>query len=775
VSDRRTATAVASVVLAMLVGACSSRKDAKPREEPVSPTSRPESAPVPAPPARGAPPQAVVIDIADPKAPCVFGYHGPVLDLSTPLAAAELGWKLRPASVEWIEHEGSSWAAIHGNSVAVDFFVVLPVDVMGDGPLGGTPFVQARLRGGAARSVSFYLNGHAIGSASVRRGETRIVAIKGAAALPVSGSNELTLRFSGVAKASTEPSLEIEWVHLGVGEPDPLYAAPIRKDSWVSRSFAGQPARALSLRGPGFARCEGWLPAGSVVEARASLEGAGAADAEIRVVRDRVPPTVIGTMHLDATDTSARVRTWPVGDIGVPGTLGAIELSVVRATKGARVVFGEPRVLAPSAAPAPPPSPASPPAHGVVLVVMSQVGARSLAPYGGTLATPAITQLAASGVIFDASRATTGVSNGAVGSMLTGLSARDLGTVDGDSRLPRGATTVADAVGQAGIASAFFTANPLTSSGYGFDRGWSHFEAAPPTDEAPAARVFDAAIRWLDEHHKSPFLLVIHARGGHPPWDVPLEKIKGLPPEGYTGGLDARHAGELLGRSARTPGSYRFDDADRARAGALYTAALEAEDEGFGRLMRALRASGDLDSTTVILTSDVGLNEGARIPFAESESLEESALTTPLIARWAHEPPSGRHVPAATTSEDIASTVLAAFGLPAPVTFRGKDLHALADGAQDTPSRPLLAADQDRFSLRWGAFVSSGVRDRETKLCDLSLEAACVTDVRESYPLASRLLHQNLFRGLVESKPSFAREPAALDPAMQAALKAWGR
>jgi len=762
-------------VLLVLLAGCGPRARTKPRELPGAASRDAEIAPQA--PEKNEPPRAIVIDMADPKAPCVFGFRGPVLDIGSRTAAAELGWKLKAPTVDWVEHEGSSWAAVRGKSLSVDFFVVVAADVTAEGPEGATPFVLARVRGGAARTLSFYLNGHAIGSATVPRGETRVVAIRGASARPVAGSNELTIHFTGIAKGTVDPSAEIEWVHFGVGEPDPLYAAPTRRDSWVSRTFAGQPGRALSLRGPGFARCEGWLPSGSVVETRATLEGPGAADAEIRVVRDRVPPTVIGTMHLDSTDTSTRVHSWPVGDIGLAGTLGAIELSVVRAAKGARVLFGEPRVVAPPVLTdaVRPAQAVATPATGVVLVVMSQLGPRSLAPYGGALDTPAITALASSGLVFDASRATTGVASGAVGSMLTGLTARDLGLIDGDSRLPAAVTTLADAVRQAGIASAFFTANPMTSSAFGFERGWSHFEAHGPTEDGPATRVFDAAVTWLDENKKRPFFLVIHARGGHPPWDVSLERIKALPPEGYTGGLDARHAGELLGRSLKTPGSYHFDDADRARAGALYGAAMEAEDAGLDRVVHALKAAGVFDSTTVIVTSDVGLNDTARVPFAESESLDEAALATPLIAQWAHDPPRGTHVAPAVSGEDIAMTILVAFGLPAPGTFHGKDLHALAEDAASSPTRPLLAMDQDRFALRWGPFVTSGARDHETKLCDISLEAACVTDVRESYPLVSRLLHGTLFSDLVVAKPSFAREPASLDAATQAALKMWGR
>jgi arylsulfatase A-like enzyme len=730
---------------------------------------------VPAPPPPATPSdRAVVLDEADPNAACVFGYRGPVLDLGAHGRAAQLGVKLVPPPVDWTEREGSSWVRVRGKSLSIGFFVVPPADVTSEGPTGATPFLEARVRGGAAKTVSFYLNGHALGGGVLVRGETRVLAIKAGAAQPLPGQNELTIRFSGLAKGAVDPSAELEWVHFGIGEPDPEYAAPTGGDTRASKNFAGQLDRALSLRGPGFARCAGWIPNGSVVETRARLEGPGAADAEVRFVRDRVPPTVIGTLHLDATDAAdARVHSWPVGDLGAAGTLGAIELSVVRASRGARVIFGEPRVLGPKQG-AKPEHAAIVPARAVVLIVLSQVGARSLSPYGGQLATPAIAALAASGDVFAPGRATTGVASGALGSMLTGLTARDLGLTDGDSRLPKEVTTVADAARQAGIASAFFTANPLTSAAFGFDRGWSHFESHGPTEDGPATRVFDAALAWLEDHRGAPFLLAIHARGGHPPWDVSLERVKSLPPDNYTGGLEARRAGELLGRSFRTPGSYRFEDADRARAWALYGTAMEAEDAGVGRVVAALTAAGLLESTTFVVTSDLGVNDTARVPFVESESLDEGALATPLIVRWAQEAGQGARVDVASSEEDIATTLLAAFGLPAPAAFHGRDLRALAREGAPEP-RPALAMDRDRFALRWGAFVSAGIRDREGKLCDLNLEPACVTDVRESYPLASTLLHGALFDALVTAKPPIPREPASIDPATLAALKAWGR
>ena len=469
--DKACGRSLLGAALFTLFSGCGDHKTPKRYDDPPSVAATSRDADVPPPRAKS--PGEVIIDVADPKAPCVFGYRGTFLEVGSRSFGPALGWKLVPPPVEWIEREGSSWAQFRGKTATVDFFTVLAADLGADGTPGASPFIEARVRAGAARTLTFYLNGHAIGSATLARGETRVVSVKSAAAQPTAGGNELSIRFSGWVKGSTDPAVEIDWIHLGFGEPDPLYSPPTRRDALVSRNFAGQPGRGVSLRAPGFARCEGWIPSGSSVETRATLEGPGSADAEVRVVRDRVPPTVIGTMHLDATATSDRIHSWPVGDLGIPGTLGAIELSVVRATKGTRVLFGEPRVLAPptsahSVASDPPPSssgsPTASPAGGVVVIILSQLGAKSLSVYGGPLSLPAVASLASSGLVFDSHRATTGIASGAVGSMLTGLTAKELGVIDGDSRLPHGVTTVADAVRQAGIASAFFTASPLTSA-----------------------------------------------------------------------------------------------------------------------------------------------------------------------------------------------------------------------------------------------------------------------------------------------------------------------
>ena len=57
-----------------------------------------------------------------------------------------------------------------------------------------------------------------------------------------------------------------------------------------------------------------------------------------------------------------------------------------------------------------------------------------------------------------------------------------------------------------------------------------------------------------------------------------------------------------------------------------------------------------------------------------------------------------------------------------------------------------------RFSARWSGFVLSGARNRESKMCNLSLEADCVSDVRATHPLAAEMLHALVFEEL--SRPA---------------------
>lgn len=697
---------------------------------------------------------------------CNLGHRGTLLDLGDPTMRSRYGEGLGSPDVAAFERDGSTW--VHFKSRRIGLTFVTTEAITGEAGLT----VSARAKGGASKALSVVLDQKPIGQLSLSHSEVKVSELRSPVPLEA-GAHKLELRFVGGGKTTPDGLGEVDWVRIGPYDGDAAYAAPTRRDALVSTVVGGKSQRAVSLRGNAFARCTGYVPSDAVFKTDLAITGGGEAEVEVRVLRDRKDPNVVAHLSLGGPDATAwKPFSVPLGELD---TTAAIELAVVRAQKGTRVLFGEARVV--RAKPLVPKTPFAP-ARGVILVVLGTTGQKSLSAFGGARKTPELAKLLERGISFERNRAVSSLANATVASMLSGVGPRDHGIVDGDARLAKTPTLVSEALREAGIATAFFTANPTTSEIYGFDRGWETFRAHGPVEDLPATTVFDEAIRFVELHKKDRFFVVVHARGGHPPWDASADQMKDLPPQNYTGGLDPRHAGELLAKARRIPPVMRYTDGDRERAGALHTLAVEAHDVALGKLLSALRLNGRDEDTTVMVVGDVTPDETAHVPFAETDTLDEPLLSTMLVVRPHRGAGKPGVVDAPTENMHIASTILDAFGLVAPGAFQGSSLFALAESKDRVEGRPRIALSSQKFSARFGDLVLSGAGDRETRLCDLALEPACATDVRATHPLATETLHRRLFDTLAApqgSKGLPPREEARLDPPAAAALKAWGR
>jgi hypothetical protein len=744
--------------------------------------------------ASAGPARVVALDAIARLDDCVLGHRGALLDLGDASSRARFVSSLDAPSLESVEREGATWARVTKRTVSFTFYWSGLLDRPAPGPAAPPPappldasapidsgtYVEARVRSVTARSASVYLNGHLVGGWSLSRGKDVVARAHGGAGGVVEGENELEISFAGGSSKDGLPFADIDWIHIGNDTSTEPYAAPTRVDSLVSATFGGVSKRALSLPAPGYARCEGWLPPSASLEGEVALEGAGDADVEVRLLLDRSTPLVLGSAHVTGT-AGVGSAAWsplvaPLGDVGARGTLGAIEIAVLRASKGTRVLFADTRVIGPLL---PPPQPPPPAARSVVLIVLGDVSQASLSPFGGPHALPSIASFAQGAVAFDANRSSTGFANGVLASMLTGLAPRVHTLEDPDARLPPSLTTIADAARQGGTTTAMFTANPTTGTVFGFARGWDTFVAHSPNDSTPPMQVFDDAASWISAHKDLRFLVVIHARGAHPPWDVTLDELKALAPDDYNGNFDPGHGAEILAHWRKVPG--RATDADRTRAWALWSRALEQTDTAFGKFLDSLRDAGRDEDTAVFLTGDIGVSESSTLPLPEEGSLDEAALAVPLLVRLPHRELAGRRVALPTCSVDVAKSAMRALGLAPPASFGGLDLLGLANGDDAPRDRPLLATTAARFALRWGSFVLVGTREHETRLCDLTLEPACLTDVRKAYPIALEIMHRAAHDAVggpgthIGDKSAVAREPAFIDPDTEAALEAWGR
>lgn len=375
-----------------------------------------------------------------------------------------------------------------------------------------------------------------------------------------------------------------------------------------------------------------------------------------------------------------------------------------------------------------------------------------------------LTAVASSGTTFLANRASSSLANAVIASMLTGLPPRVLALDNPDARLPDGPTTVEEACRQGGVATAMFTANPTTGASFGFSRGWDDFEAIDPVASTPATQVFDDAATWIDAHKAAPFFVVVHARGGHPPWDATADDLKTMVPDGYLGIVEPRRAAEALAKVRKHPA--RFKEDDRARAWALYDRAIDAHDAAFGRLMAALRTAGRQDDTAIFVTSDVAANEGPPVPFAEPDTLDEPLLETPLVVRWPHaDSLAGRRVEAPTSPVDLGRTILGALGLPPPSAFQGVDL-ARRRGGRRASRAP--AARDPRRALLLALGVVRAHRSEAARDADVQSVARLGVHRRRSGHVAHRSRGDAALGGDGADARSLGRRGARARPARRA-------
>ncbi len=680
----------------------------------------------------------------------------------------------RVTGAEVVEHDGALWARVATKELKGRFLSTR------DGTLGPdgerVTSVEVKLRPRGAKFMSVLVNDKPFGTQALVSGEIATVTVTGLQRTVVSGVNTISLLFRGSAKGGrADVMADVQWARLNGASGSS--APPTYRDLVTQSTAGGESKRAITLQGPAIARCLVWAPPGSVFDGSVALLGKVEGGASVHLLRDGKPPRVLFEKRLSADGAWNPIHI-PIGNVGARGEYAVVEFGSV--TPGARLAFAEPRISV-----KPGEIPPEPVARGVVLVILGSLAPSTMALFGGSIDLPELQRFATEGVVFANQRSVSTWARESVAAMLTGVMhddapdpARERSAARRRVRTPprelkaivSGDITASSALQQAGVATAMFTANPTTTAPFGFDRGWATFQPMISRAAGHARDLFDEAARWIDEHPSQRFFVVIHARGGHPPWDVTSHELKLMPPAGYMGLIEPLHANQLLAVAGRPQ---RLSAADRERATALYSAALKAHDVALGHLLASLRAHHASD-TLVAVTSDIAMRDGAAVPFEDGAELDYAHLNVPLVVRFPGKRLAGRRVVAATSNVDIANTVIAAFGLPPPVSFRGANLWALANDRQ-AEERGELATTRGRFSAQRGNWVMFGpIRNSldSSTLCDL-LGRGCPADEKSTAPFWFEGMRAESARLLRELGPPRVEE-AAIDYALRAALTAWG-
>ena len=710
-------------------------------------------------------------DFVDQLGGCEVEHEGLLIDLGSPEPQSWSSFEPRPSNPESIvEREGATFERIRTREVSYGFWLDETRPKLG---------VSVRVYGGAAKWLHVVIDDKRVGAIKLAAGETKIVALPPLGAEIARGRHRLFFRLSGAPRGTKEPLAEIDWVKLGETSETPAnYAAPTLRSIQSDVVLDGAPKRSIVLRAPGSVRC--WVRPAPDARLRVGLGfwGQGKGVAEIRIVADGEPPAVLQTRKLAGGDAATwspvalDLTPWSTKPVG-------IEFRALEATRGGRVAFGDPMLTRKNAE-----IPQISATKTVVLIVGAGLDRRRIPPWGPNVGQGALAELARVGAAFSLHRATTTVPQGALASMLTGLMPHEHSVQSPNERLPAAVRTVAEIVKEAGGRTAFFTGVPTSFAPFGFHEGWDVFDALSPVSDLPATEPYLRAARWLEQEldadGQTIRFVLLHVRGGHPPWDIGREEAQKLKPEEYSGVLDARRGGILLGalrikqqKRQRT----RLHDDDWVRLRSLQDAALAKQDVGLTRIFEVLKKKGAWESSLILFAGDVAPGDPPDLPFDPAGPLMEDRLLVPLLVKFPNLVLAGKEINQPTSSLDIASTVLAALRLGQASTDAGADLFARASGRLPLAGAPQLATLKTRFATRFGPWLLRGELKKVPLLCALEVDPACVNDVFSERPFAARSLWDLTYRAEVRalgSKLRPAAEAAVFDADTLAALTVWG-
>jgi N-acetylglucosamine-6-sulfatase len=201
--------------------------------------------------------------------------------------------------------------------------------------------------------------------------------------------------------------------------------------------------------------------------------------------------------------------------------------------------------------------------------------------------------------------------------------------------------------------------------------------------------VTDYAVAWLRQPHDRPWLLILGQKAPHggpiqpePRFEHTLDAFPVKPPanadcyrasEGKPTWLEESYP-TWHGAGGPLYGQKQYDRFVRA-----YLATLLSVDESVGRVYETLRATGQLDRTLIIFTSDNGfaLGEHGRV---DKRTAYEESLRVPLLVRFPPLVKADRVVSNLVLSLDLAPSVLDFCGVPPWRGIQGKSWKPLAQG-----------------------------------------------------------------------------------------------
>lgn len=222
-----------------------------------------------------------------------------------------------------------------------------------------------------------------------------------------------------------------------------------------------------------------------------------------------------------------------------------------------------------------------------------------------------------------------------------------------------------------------------------FGRDWQC--ALPECDSKPRFQA-DETVAFIHENAGSPWVCSVNTLEPHHPlpsalgdtYDPATLPVRGnffVPP-----GADKPLRTRLLSTRIMAHGFERYHMQDATswrRAKADYWALCTMVDRHYGRILDALRETGQFDETMIVFTSDHGEMMGSHQLFGKGVPYEESTHV-PLLVKLPGQT-EARRVAQPVSLVDLLPTQLDVLGHAMPDGLHGRSLRTLCEGGEETP------------------------------------------------------------------------------------------